>query len=813
MRGAVWICDIGPGPGQHGGELLFSGPVHDFFAAGRSAGSHEGTPRSRTAAFLARAERPPRPAARRPGDGLLLLRGAARHNLQGLDVAFLARAFNVVTGVSGAGKSSLVEELIERAGRGALEASPRVTKLIAVDQSPIGRTPRSNPATYTGLSDVVRDLLAATPEAVGRGFGKGRFSFNVAGGRCEACGGAGVQEVGMHFLGRVDVVCDACGGRRFNDETLEIRYRGLNIHDLLETTIEEAQVVLGGDGRAARILSTLNRLGLGYLRLGQPSTSLSGGEAQRIKLASELSRPGRGHTVYVLDEPTSGLHAADVAVLLSALDGLVEQGHTVITIEHHLDVVRAADRVIDLGPGGGPHGGQLVAIGTPEELAACEASVTGAALRGGGNGAVPTAVAAGLPRPDPAATARPITFTGVRTHNLQGIDVTIPPGQVTVVTGVSGSGKSSLAFDTLYAEGRNRFVESFSAYARRFLDKPGDAEFDQVSGLTPAVAIRQGRPSRNPRSTVATMTEIGDYYRLLFARIGQRDAGKAGSRQPAVGSDSSPRRDACDLLPTAYRLPPAATVHLTASMFSPNTEQGACTACKGLGTIVECDPTRLVTEPSRPLDAGAMDGHKAGRFYGDPFGQHVATLRSAGRARGMDFSGPWVELAPGARHLALRGAGDEEFDVEWEFKRGARTGVQRFRSRWVGFAGLVEEEYARKHADHRGEALEPLMHRVGCRACGGTRLKPERLAVRVAGRHIAAWLALTVDEGLRLLAAIARDPDGAGLSPRDALVSRDLRDEVERRLMRLQEAGVGYLTLDREAATLSAGEAQRIRLA
>ena len=250
-----------------------------------------------------------------------------------------------------------------------------------MDQSPIGRTPRSNPATYTGLSDVVRDLFAALPESRARGFGKGRFSFNVAGGRCEACQGAGVQQVGMHFLGQVDVVCETCGGRRFNDETLAVEFRGRTIHDLLETTLDEAASLLGDEPRAARILRALGELGLGYLRLGQPSTTLSGGEAQRVKLAAELARPGRGHTLYVLDEPTTGLHRADVVVLLRAISRLADDRHTVIVVEHHLDVVRAADRVIDLGPGSGRRGGKVVVAGTPEEVARCEASATGAALR------------------------------------------------------------------------------------------------------------------------------------------------------------------------------------------------------------------------------------------------------------------------------------------------------------------------------------------------------------------------------------------------------------------------------------------------
>jgi excinuclease ABC subunit A len=794
MRRADWLVDIGPGAGTHGGELLYSGPVADL--AGRA------DRRSRTRAFLAGDERVPLPATRRAGSGVLGLEDVARHNLAHLDVELLLGALNVITGVSGAGKSSLVEELVERVN-GGRAGDGRIAKIIDVDQSPIGRTPRSNPATYTGLSDVVRDLFAALPESAARGFGKGRFSFNVTGGRCEACQGAGVQRIGMHFLGQVDVVCDACGGKRFNDETLEIAWRGRTIHDLLETTVEEAAGLLADHPRAARILGTLSELGLGYLRLGQPSTTLSGGEAQRVKLAAELSRPGRGHTLYVLDEPTTGLHRADVGILLAALGRLVEQGHTVVVIEHHLDVIRSADRVIDLGPGGGRRGGRLVATGTPEEIERSEPSLTGAALRSEtahlaasemiplrsprSLGAVPDSSAKpAVPQssgpvaqtsvPIPQSSV-PIRFAGVSTHNLKSVDVEFPANRLTVVTGVSGSGKSSLAFDTLYAEGRNRFTESFSAYARRFLEKTGDAEFESVTGLTPAVAIRQRAASRNPRSTVGTMTEIADYYRLMFARAGD---GTAAGR---------PR--------------------LTSTFFSPNAEQGACPSCKGLGALSECDPGKLVTHPDRSLLAGAMDGHKTGRFYGDPDGRYVATLRAAGTALGIDFERPWRDLDQRAREAAMRGTGELELEVDWHYRRGARTGVHRFRTKWIGLVGCVGEEYARKHADRRGAALEPLMRAVPCAACGGARLRPEALAVRVAGRSIADLMALSVSESLDFFAGL----ESGGLEGWRREATADLRREVVERLSHLRDAGLGYLSLDRPASTLSSGEAQRVRLA
>ncbi|MCU0251849.1 MAG: excinuclease ABC subunit UvrA [Vicinamibacterales bacterium] len=805
---ADWILDVGPGAGDAGGEVLFSGPARAFTQTPPSGDAHR-LAESRTRAFLTGEERIALPSRRRAGSGALVVEGVTRHNLHGVGAEFRLGALNVVTGVSGAGKSTLVEETRRLLGGGgpggpaSVRTSARIDKVIEIDQSPIGRTPRSNPATYTGLFDHVRALFAAEPDARSRSFGKGRFSFNVHGGRCSACEGAGVRQIGMQFLGTLAVTCGACGGRRFNGETLQVRYRGANIHDVLEMSIADALVFFGDQPAIARPLGTLDALGLGYLRVGHPATMLSGGEAQRVKLAAELARPGTGRTLYLLDEPTTGLHPADIVRLLAAIDGLIERGNTAIVIEHHLDVIKVADRVIDLGPGSGARGGRVIAAGTPEEVAATPGSLTGAALGDALAAATgpwsPVALAA---QDAEAAAVRatraaaPIRLTGVSTHNLQHIDVEIPRHCLTVITGVSGSGKSSLAFDTIFAEGQRRFADSFSTYARRFVQQDGDARFDAVSGLTPTVAIRQQAPSRNPRSTVATLTEVHDAYRLLYSRMGTRacpdcSTGLDDGRCPSCGFEGARP--------------------LTASMFSPNSEVGACPQCRGLGYALECDPATLVSDPSKPLSGGAMDGHKAGRFYGDPHGQHMAALTAAGAALGLDFSVPWEALDDRARDVALRGTGGRMFDVEWQYRRGARAGAHRFTSAWPGLLELVRLEYERKHADRRGEALAPLMAPMPCRACGGGRLKPEALAVRVGGVNIHELLARTVDESLAFFAGV--DDGRAAVDDRDRFLSADLGLDIISRLSSLRDAGLGYLALGRSASTLSGGEAQRVRLA
>ena len=380
MRAADYIVDVGPGAGSHGGQIVASGTVEEIM----------NTPESITGQYLSGAKKIPVPETRRKPTGWLTVRSAEENNLKKIDVKFPLGVFTCVTGVSGSGKSSLVNEILYKhlardlnrarciPGKHAgIDGIEQLDKVIAIDQSPIGRTPRSNPATYTGVFDMIRDLFASTSDAEAKGYKKGRFSFNVKGGRCEACGGDGIIKIEMHFLPDVYVPCEVCGGKRYNRETLDVKYKGKSIYDVLDMTVEEALTFFENVPSIQRKIQTLYDVGLSYVKLGQPSTELSGGEAQRIKLAAELSRRSTGRTIYILDEPTTGLHFADVQKLIEILHRLAEGGNTVVVIEHNLDVIKTADYLIDIGPEGGMRGGTVIAKGTPEEVAKNPASYTG----------------------------------------------------------------------------------------------------------------------------------------------------------------------------------------------------------------------------------------------------------------------------------------------------------------------------------------------------------------------------------------------------------------------------------------------------
>ncbi len=549
MRAADYLVDFGPGPGVRGGQVVAAGSYADVVKKSDSI----------TGAYLSGKRMIAIPPRRRAPNGKQVrIVGAHLNNLKNIDVEIPLGIFVCVTGVSGSGKSSLVNDILKSGirisesgtadpdvneGNGEetrdtpripdsalrircdrIDGLEHIDKVIDIDQSPIGRTPRSNPATYIKVFDQIRGLFTQLPEAKVRGYKPGRFSFNKPGGRCEACEGNGSNRLEMDFLADVWVKCPVCEGRRFNRETLQIRFKDKNIHDVLEMDVQEALVHFQNVPKIRAMLQTLHDVGLDYIKLGQPSPSLSGGEAQRIKLARELCRKSTGKTLYILDEPTTGLHFDDIQKLLTVLHGFADSGNTVVVIEHNLDVVKTADWIIDLGPDGGADGGRVVCTGTPETVAECAESYTGQALKPvlNGNSAKSRN---GKPVRGKIRNLQSkidnLLVQGAQQHNLKNIDVSIPRERMTVCCGPSGSGKSSLAMDTIFAEGQRRYVESLSAYARQFLGQMQKPKVEHVSGLSPAISIEQQTTSKSPRSTVGTVTEIYDYLRILYARLGQ----------------------------------------------------------------------------------------------------------------------------------------------------------------------------------------------------------------------------------------------------------------------------------------------------
>jgi len=870
MRAADRILDFGPGPGEHGGEVVFFGPPADLGKARRSL----------TADYLSGKRQVGAGGVARPPDAAtrwLEIQGAVEHNLKGIDVRLPLNRLVCVTGVSGSGKSTLIEDVLYRglkAVRGlpvetpgrhaALLGHEQIGEVVLVDQAAIGKTTRSNPASYVGALDGVRALFAAEPLAKERGYTAGTFSFNAGTGRCPTCSGTGFEHVEMQFLSDVYLRCPDCDGRRYRPEVLEVKLRGTtSIADVLDLTVTEAAAFFADRADITAVLEPLRGVGLGYLKLGQPVPTLSGGEAQRLKLAGHLAgarrKKGGPATLFLFDEPTTGLHFEDIALLLTAFRRLIAEGHSLVVIEHNLDVIRAADWVIDLGPEGGDAGGDLVCAGTPADVAACEESRTGTALRetyptqtipghpdgervstrsaegwrggevsiGGPEGARWRSAASGprsLPadgpqRQDPAArTGTPeapgtsvpprneIVIRHAREHNLKGVDVTIPRDRFTVITGVSGSGKSTVAFDILFNEGQRRYLESLNAYARQFVQPAARAEVDAVSGVPPTVAIEQRTSRGGRKSTVATQTEIAHFLRLLYARLGTQYC-------PDCDVPITPQSlDAivAAILKRQRGIKVALLAPLVVARKGYYTDLAAWATKQGFGHLrVDGVPTPTVPWPR--LD----------RFREHTIELPVAELAVSPRAETALRAGLQSALGYGKGVVHVLPAGAKTPDV-FSSRRACPSCGRGFpepdprlfshstKHGWCPACygtGLAIEGF---DAEQTGEEIWWNEWYEGgeraCTVCAGRRLRPEALAVRFAGRGIAEILALPVESVETFVASLA-------LADREAAIARDLLAEVGSRLAFLRRVGLGYLQLDRAAPTLSGGEAQRIRLA
>ncbi|WP_440995297.1 excinuclease ABC subunit UvrA [Arhodomonas sp. SL1] len=824
MAAADRIIDIGPGPGERGGRIVFQGSPRELASATASL----------TADYLQGRRTVGGADADQPTAATewLTVRGARANNLRDLNVAFPHGRMTVLTGVSGSGKSTLMNDVLYRGLRkrrghpvdvpgehDEILGDGILDDVVLVDQAPIGRTTRSNPASYVGAFEGIRKLFAAQPLARERGYTKGTFSFNSGAGRCPTCGGNGFEHVEMQFLSDVYLRCPDCDGRRYRPEVLEVTVAPAgqgtgppcSIAEVLEMTVTEALGFFADQPEILRGLAPLTDVGLGYLRLGQPVPTLSGGESQRLKLAGHLARNAgreRGERLLLLlDEPTTGLHFHDIAVLLGAFRRLLAEGHTLVVIEHNLDVMAAADWIIDLGPEGGDRGGTLVASGTPASLRAHGAGHTATALRGHRQGPYtlmpePSTVVRESP-PAPRSPAA-IHIQHAREHNLRGIDVDIPRDRLTVITGISGSGKSTVAFDILFNEGQRRYLESLNAYARQFVQPASRPDVDAISGIPPTVAIEQRTSRGGRKSTVATMTEIHHFLRLLFVKLGTQYCPD------------------CDL-PIREQTPGAITAQLLA---------------EHRGTRIRLLAPLVIARKGYYNELArwaAGRGHEWLRVDGED--RPTTDWQRLDRYQEHDIDLPIAELtADPARESALREALEDALAYGGGTARIVHNGDERLVSTRRACPGCGQSfapldprlfSYNSKHgwcprcfgtgevlpgfdAEQTGEEStwrnsEAEEARL-CPDCGGSRLNAVARAVRLAGYGISELSAETVDAAGERFRSLE-------LGERGATIARDILPEIQNRLRFLAEVGLGYLTLDRSAPTLSGGEAQRIRLA
>jgi len=820
MLGADRLLDIGPGPGEQGGEILFFGTPRDLLSAKAKRPSLTGDYLSgRRRVSPEQAPEPPGPDA-----AWLEILGASEHNLRDLDARIPLNRLVCVTGVSGSGKSTLIQDVLFNAlsklkGRPrdtpgahrALLGHERLADAVMLDQSPIGRTSRSNPASYVGAWDPIRKAFARTGLARERRYTPGTFSFNSGKGRCPGCSGTGFEHVEMQFLSDVYLRCPDCNGRRYRSSVLEVQLHGRSVADVLEMTVTEARVFFAGSPEVTRALEPLEAVGLSYLRLGQPVPTLSGGESQRLKLAGHLAKAGRaakgqGGLLFLLDEPTTGLHFEDIAVLLHAFRRLLRQGHSLVVIEHNLDVIRAADWVIDLGPEGGDAGGRIVCTGTPAQVAAAEDSHTGQALRRD-QVALESGVRPAIAEPPapyrPAPGSETIEIRHAREHNLKDLDIRIPRDRFTVITGVSGSGKSTVAFDILFAEGQRRYLESLNAYARQFVQPAARADVDAVLGIPPTVAIEQRTSRGGHKSTVGTLTEIHHFLRLLFVKLGVQYCPECEIPIQPQSREAMADRILSEHSGETITLLAPLVVHRK-GLYK---ELAKWADRKGYG-LLRVDGELIPTDDWPTLD----------RYREHSIDLPLGELRVDGRSE-SDLRGLIdVALEYGKGTLRLLSADTERSFSTHRTCPGCGRGFEEpdprlfsYNSRHGWCTGCFGTGLAISAMDAEQTGEEPQWataeqsHAI-CRECEGTRLNAEALAVYFKDWSIADYSDCTVDEAREVFADL-------DLDTRERAIGADLLSEIQERLAFLSRVGLGYLSLDRAAPTLSGGEAQRIRLA
>ena len=771
--------DLGPGAGDDGGHIVFTGTPADLWNTETATGR-----------YFSFRDWVPIPEPRPEPEGFLVIRGAYRHNLKNLDVPIPLGRLTVITGVSGSGKSTLVEEVLvpslkknEAIGCSAVEG-PKI-KPVLVDQSPIGKNPRSNPATYTKLSDIVRELFSSAT-----GLSPSHFSFNRPEGACPKCKGIGAVEVRMRYLPSTWIPCSDCEGQRFSDEVLSARVqfgeRKLSIADFYRLSISQVSSLLAEEDRrtipnhkaAVSMLDALKTVGLGYLRLGQPSPTLSGGEAQRVKLAKHLGKRSLSNRLLVLDEPSTGLHPKDLAGLLKVLDRLVRSGATIVVVEHNTDIIRAADWVVDLGPGAGPKGGEIIYAGPAQRLTEIEESLTGRALREE-TSTGPQAKAA----EKKIRTSKYISIRNARANNLKNVSVDLPKGALTVVTGVSGSGKSSLIRDILESEAKRRFLESLSLYERQGTHEGPEAPMESVSGLGVSVSVTPGRRLYSRRSTVGTATEIQHHLAVLLASVGEYSCLKCGSKM---------KRGEEWTCPNCHSTAPLAKPR----HFSSSTYSAACPKCHGVGTLQVPVPEKLIVKPDKPLCGGAMysPGFFPKGYLCKPYNGGYYVIQALANRYGFNPADtPWNEMTSEAKNAFLFGD-PKPLMVTFESRtRPPRTHKLVYR----GFYGNWIRDW-----DVGGTYTET----QPCDPCRGTGFKPQHLAVKLGGRNIYELSEMPLYELQELLEDVQIPETQA------STVGSSLRTMLKRVRFLLQ-VGLGYLHLNRVSGTLSAGEAQRVKLA